>query len=430
MNKILEQISQKYNVTNDYKPDGHCGPGSTLYYTHSIRSGLIPFLFKHNINSILDCPCGNFNWMETIDFGQIKYIGADIVAGQIELNKNIHPDKNFVHLDITEDDLPYADLLFCRDCLFHFTTKTKIVALSNFVRSNIPYILMSNHPNCEKNVNLIGDGDFKEINWKLEPFNFPDPIDFIDDSGQTNKFSIRKMNLYSREQIQNALSAIGRQMETKKQIFNGNEFEIMKGCTHPDYSYFTFDSEEAELRDKYWKIKSGDVVFDIGASYGSYALTARSMGATVYAFEPEKSVYCDLVSNIELNNWQDKCFAFNIGLWSYETTVDMKEYAPHWPKFSISEDYSMKTLDQLSKMNMVEKLDWIKIDVEGAEEHVIKGGMLTISRFKPKLFIECHVFLDPNIVSNIKKMISSLGNYEFEEISRDPCVMLYAFPKE
>lgn len=219
-------------------------------------------------------------------------------------------------------------------------------------------------------------------------------------------------------------------MDTKRQYFNDNQFEIIKGSTHPDYSYFTFDSEEVELRNKYWKIKSGDVVFDAGASYGSYALTARAMGAIVYAFEPEKTIYRDLVSNIEINNWQDKCFAFNIGLWSYETTIDMKTYAPHWPKFSISEDYNMKTLDQLSKMNLIERLDWLKIDVEGAEEHVIKGGIITINRFRPKLFIECHVFLDPNIVSNIKQMILSLGNYEFEEILRDPCVMLYAFPKE
>lgn len=429
MNKALEQMSQKYRITNKYKPDGHCGPGSTLDYTQSIRNNLIPFLVKHNINSILDCPCGNFNWMSSLNFGNIKYVGADIVISQIELNKKDYPKKEFIHLDITEDVLPSADLLFCRDCLFHFSHKNKILALSNFIKSNIPYILMSNHPNCNNNVAII-DGDFKEINWKLEPFNFPDPIDFIDDSDPNGKFPERRMNLYSKEQIQKSLSIMRGQVETKKQNFNGNQFEIMRGSTHPDYSYFTFDSEEAELRDKYWKIKSDDVVFDVGASYGSYTLTARAMGATVYAFEPEKSVYCDLVSNIELNNWQDKCFAFNIGLWSSETTVDMKNYAPHWPKFSISGDYNVETLDKAVKTNAINKLDWIKIDVEGAEEHVIRGGMLAISRFKPKLLIECHIFLDHNIVSNIKKMILSLGNYDFEEIPRDPCIMLYAFPKE
>lgn len=78
-------------------------------------------------------------------------------------------------------------------------------------------------------------------------------------------------------------------MEIRTISFKGKEFKIIKGSTHPDYSFDTFDKEEHEFRNKYWNIQDGDVVFDIGSSYGSYALTACAAGAEkVYAFELKK----------------------------------------------------------------------------------------------------------------------------------------------
>lgn len=218
-------------------------------------------------------------------------------------------------------------------------------------------------------------------------------------------------------------------METKKQHFKGKEFMVAMGGLHPDYSFHTFELEEHDIRDKYWNIKEGDIVFDVGSSYGSYALTATAMGATVLAFEPEKTVFCDLVANIKLNNWQTKCFAFNLALWSEKKTVNMKNWAPHWPTRAITSDYPTDTLTSIADTWKITRLDWIKIDVEGAEVNVIQGGLETIKRFKPKLLVECHTFLDPNIKDNVKKLLSSVCDYDFEEIDRDPCVILYATPK-
>lgn len=219
-------------------------------------------------------------------------------------------------------------------------------------------------------------------------------------------------------------------MEIREQSFSGKTFKVIKGTQHPDYSFDTFEKEEKDFRDQYWKINNEDVILDIGASYGSYALSACAMGATVFAFEPEKTVYDDLVKNIEINNWQNKCFAMNIGLWSNKTSIDMKSYAPHWPQYSITSDYSADTIDNIIKDNKITKIDWIKIDVEGAEENVIRGGLKTISQYCPKLIIECHTFLDANITNNIKKLLSSICEYSYEEISRPPHIMLYATRKE
>jgi FkbM family methyltransferase len=217
-------------------------------------------------------------------------------------------------------------------------------------------------------------------------------------------------------------------LEFKDQTFKDKTFRVIKGVTHPEYSYFTFEGEEREFRDKYWDIKSGDIVFDVGASYGTYTLSACAAGATVYSFEPEITVFEDLVNNINLNNWRSTCFLANVGLWNYCTTVHMNSYAPHWSKDSISGNYRMFPLDQVIEEHNIEKIDWIKIDVEGAEFKCLQGGLSSIKKFKPNLIIECHIFLDKEILNDIRKLLS-IYDYEFEVVEREPCQMLIARQK-
>lgn len=215
-------------------------------------------------------------------------------------------------------------------------------------------------------------------------------------------------------------------IHTKKYKFKEKEMNVCVGKTHPAYSFDTF-TEEEDFRNKYWNIKEKDVVFDIGASYGSYTFAAASAGGTVYAFEPETNVLLDLINNIQINQWEAPIFPFGIGFWDHEGIINMKDYAPHWPPQSISSNYIMTTIDKFVQEKEIHKLDWIKIDVEGAEENVVKGGLKTIQKFKPQMIIECHIFLDANLKDKIKNMLTDI--YNIEEINRDPCVMLYCTAK-
>lgn len=217
-------------------------------------------------------------------------------------------------------------------------------------------------------------------------------------------------------------------MESRLKTFRDKGFTVVRGTTHPDYSYDTFE-EEKDFQSKYWDVSEGDVVFDVGASYGSYTLTACSMGAIVYAFEPEKTVFEDLARNIDINDWRGRCQLSNFGLWDKPCTVNMESYAPHWPKFTISGDYEMDTLDATVKRINIGRIDWIKIDVEGAEENVIKGAIGVISKFAPRMLVECHTFLDEGILQRVKSLLSAVHNYKFEEVSRPPCIMLIASVK-
>lgn len=208
--------------------------------------------------------------------------------------------------------------------------------------------------------------------------------------------------------------------------FRGKTFSIVDGSVHPQYSINTFDVEERELRETHWNISPGDVVVDVGSSYGSYTLTALVAGAAlVLSFEPEPSVCQDLVRNVQANNWQDRCRIFNQALSDSDEPIDMRVYAPHWPQQTITGAFKATTLDKVVEACQLGRLDWIKIDVEGIEEAVVKGGRRSIDKFRPRLLIECHDFMDPEISKRVKAL---LPDYRFIELEREPCITLLGEP--
>lgn len=210
--------------------------------------------------------------------------------------------------------------------------------------------------------------------------------------------------------------------------WRGRHFKAAEGTLHPAYSLNTFDEERA-FREEHWKIKEGDIVFDVGASYGAYALSACSDGAAmVHAFEPEPSVWADLMLNIEINNWNDRCVASCLGLWSAAGEIDMAAYAPHWPQHTITGKYKSDTLDNIVVARGVKRMDWLKIDVEGAEMEVITGGVISLDRLRPKIIVEVHTFLDKELLPKVRTFLAAM-RYDLTEVPRDPCVMLVGAPR-
>ena len=205
-------------------------------------------------------------------------------------------------------------------------------------------------------------------------------------------------------------------MTAKLESFRGHEIRLLPGATHPGYSVTCFDEERA-FREKHFDPQLGDVVVDAGASYGAYTLSALAAGARVLAFEPESSVMVDLVRNVYENGWGDRCSFFGNGLWDSTTSIKLIDYASHWPSASELGSYHMIALDSLG----LKRLDWLKIDVEGAEQNVIRGALHTIERCKPRIIVECHSFIDAGIPDRVRELLSG---YELEEVEREPCVML------
>jgi hypothetical protein len=159
------------------------GPGSTLAYTENIRREIPRIVEQFGVRRLLDAPCGDYNWFRLVKREPaFDYIGGDIVESLVKQNNSRHGNAQtrFVALDIRHDRLPDADLWFCRDCFQHLSEYDIALALDNFVRSGIPYLLTSTYPDCE--VNSDGPtGSSRRINLLLPPFGFGEPITMVDD---------------------------------------------------------------------------------------------------------------------------------------------------------------------------------------------------------------------------------------------------------
>ena len=202
-----ENIFQKIYLGNYWKDEeSRSGPGSSLRYTAPIRRTLPVLFARYGMTSILDAPCGDFNWMAHVDLGDRTYIGGDIVPEMVSaLNERFaNPKRSFVVIDITSTSVPGADVWMCRDVLFHIKFDAALATLRNFANSNIKYLLTTNYDLVDENSDLEKTGGYRNINLLLPPFNLPKPIDQIDDF--VFPWRPRYLGLWTREQVARAVA--------------------------------------------------------------------------------------------------------------------------------------------------------------------------------------------------------------------------------
>jgi 2-polyprenyl-3-methyl-5-hydroxy-6-metoxy-1,4-benzoquinol methylase len=184
--KQVFSIIYKENHWND--AESISGPGSTVQSTMSIGNTLPQIISKYKIKTLLDIPCGDFNWMHKIDLSQVSYTGMDIVPDLIKSNTMNFSGENrkFMVADLVEDKLPKSDLIFCRDCLVHLSFKDIHAALANMKRSQSIYLLttsFTDHSNFD-----IVTGNWRQTNLQAPPFNLPPPVEiFNEGEGGDNK---------------------------------------------------------------------------------------------------------------------------------------------------------------------------------------------------------------------------------------------------
>jgi hypothetical protein len=181
-------FSDIYRNNSWADPESVSGRGSTLARTEIIRRTLPRLLASVGAKSLLDAPCGDFNWMQHVDLGRVEYIGADVVTELIARNRRRHGNKgrSFVTFDITRDEMPKVDVILCRDCFIHFSFKSIHAAVANFKRSNSVFLLATSHANVRENTD-IQDGQWRLVNLQLPPFNFAPPEQLIIEDQEAGK---------------------------------------------------------------------------------------------------------------------------------------------------------------------------------------------------------------------------------------------------
>ena len=176
----MEAVFRRFYVENLWQAESVSGPGSTPWPTAVIRQRL-PALFRElEVTTLLDAPCGDFNWLSTCELPP-SYIGCDVVRELIDDVRRRHgqPGRRFEHLDVTRDPLPAADLILCRDCLGHLPFTAIGEALANFRASGARYLLATTFPRWANNSDIGSSGDWRPLNLERPPFGLGRPLRVI-----------------------------------------------------------------------------------------------------------------------------------------------------------------------------------------------------------------------------------------------------------
>lgn len=131
-------------------------------------------------------------------------------------------------------------------------------------------------------------------------------------------------------------------------------------------------------------------VVDIGANIGYYALQEAQRVKSVIAIEPTPESYEVLLANIDLNEYSNirpHCLAIG----DREGTIGFKlSRACNWNSVAQDDGDIKVPLTTLDKLLDGEKVDFIRMDVEGYEMNILRGMEETLRRRRPRMFIEVH----------------------------------------
>jgi FkbM family methyltransferase len=159
-----------------------------------------------------------------------------------------------------------------------------------------------------------------------------------------------------------------------------------------------FETEENAMI--YRLVNPGDVVFDVGANIGWYTINIllRKPGARVYAFEPIDSSFELLKRNLRRNGLDaERChriglsdrsgsaqFYFDIECATASSMANLRD-----DERTVVVECPIRTMDEFAAgPPSLDRLDFIKCDVEGGELLVFRGGLETIRKHRPIVFSE------------------------------------------
>lgn len=172
-------------------------------------------------------------------------------------------------------------------------------------------------------------------------------------------------------------------------------------------------------------LQTSEVVLDVGAGEGIYALVSKCMRPTarVLAFEPLPAAVDVLRRNVALNGYDIPCMP--VALADFEGTARFYAENPLTNEGSLLGntgraavcEVPVRTLRSVAEEYALTGIDLIKIDVEGAESAVLVGMGDLLARFRPSLLVEV---LTDKAGADIEQIVASaVPDYQFFDVNDD-----------
>ena len=198
--------------------------------------------------------------------------------------------------------------------------------------------------------------------------------------------------------------------------------KYLKQYINLSWKNYNEDKVEFEMLLVPYFLKRDSVFFDVGSNIGAFVLIANKVinQENIFAFEPIPMLNKRLklifphanVKNIALSNskiiTQFKIPKINHTQFLTRGTLNTKFVETNESGFDIL-NVQTNTLDNFCVEEKIEKIDVIKIDVEGHEHEVIKGALTTFKNYKPILIIEIEQRHHKEDISSIINEIKNIN---------------------
>lgn len=206
-----------------------------------------------------------------------------------------------------------------------------------------------------------------------------------------------------------------------------------------DFSIYLLGGFEVKTLKRYAElVKEGDIVLDIGANVGAHTLPlAQLVGSSgkVFSFEPTAYAFNKQQANILLNpqlatrveNKQMMLVATTTdplpesiySSWPLEVANDLHD--EHRGRLMATQGAIKGTLDDFIQNAKIDKIDFIKLDVDGNEYDILAGGKVVIAKFKPQIMLELAPYVydeNPDKFDQLLNELWNMGYHLFDMLTK------------
>ena len=163
-------------------------------------------------------------------------------------------------------------------------------------------------------------------------------------------------------------------------------------------------------------------MLDCGANYGTFTRRALNRGAAkVVAIEINRDIQEALRRTFANEIREGKVVVYGKGVWDRETELDLRGDSVVMKREGSPVRLPVTTIDRIVSELQLPSVDFIKMDIEGAEKNALRGAQATLLKFSPAMAISAEHLPDDAqaIPAQVKELAPGLRmEFGFCELSK------------
>jgi FkbM family methyltransferase len=192
----------------------------------------------------------------------------------------------------------------------------------------------------------------------------------------------------------------------KYQLWSTPQGEFWYRGAPSELDAFVLTEEEFDIY-RTTRIKPGAIVLDCGANYGTFTRRALLRGAArVVAIEINPEVADAMRRTFAKEISEGRVVVYTKGVWDRDTDLELRGDSVVIAREGPPVRVPVTTIDRIVSELQLPSVDFIKMDIEGAEKNALRGGKATLAKYVPEMALSSEHL--PDDMERIPALVSEL----------------------